>query len=312
MMVIHTQLNLDDIAMIGRAYSLLIDEFQPVKDGLRNSNYLIKSAGKKFILRVCDDQTEDQAETLVDLLEYLSLYDFPCPKPVLSKEAVVTKCYDKPVLVFKYLEGESVRDLNSNQLQQLGKCMAALHSIPPPDFLPRSHPFGFERYKSRFATVDHPYIPWFEERTAYFNRMIPPNIPNGIVHGDLFFDNALYREEKLVGIIDFESAFYGPTLFDLGMASIGACRDNGVINLRKMRSLVKGYELVRPLLHEEKGLLKICASYAAAVISIWRFDYFNIRNNDPENNRYREAVDLSDCIAALPNDSFINDVFGNS
>ena len=45
-------------------------------------------------------------------------------------------------------------------------------------------------------------------------------LPRGLVHGDLFVDNALFSGDGLT-LIDFEEAAHGPLVLDLGMALVG-------------------------------------------------------------------------------------------
>jgi len=138
---------------------------------------------------------------------------------------------------------------------------------------------------------------------------LPNELPNGITHGDLWADNAIFDKYEISGIIDFESAYHGKNIFDIGQTAIGACRDNGEINYQKVQALVRGYESVRPLEDRERQLLRLGASHAAAVISIWRFAHFNIRCQERDNTRYGEAVQLSDSLKDMSNDEFMGNVF---
>lgn len=312
-MAIRSKLELEKLVKIGAEFGLEVVSSKPVKEGLRNSNYVLETTDEqKYILRVCDDQSSRQAEILARLIDYLSKNGFPSPKTIFPNGQRVVIYEDKPIIMLSYIDGETVPDLNRSQLEQLGECMARLHDLPVPAFLSLHHPFGFEAYQERFSKVDHDYIRWFCERKRYFDQAIPGDLPKGIVHGDLWFDNAIYRDGNLVGIIDFESGFHGDCIFDLSQTAIGACRDNGSLKPEKIRALIAGYEMVRLLQSKEKELLKTVASYAAAVISIWRFDYFNVRNDEPNHQKYFEAVKLSNGLHALPNDRFMKAVFGDS
>lgn len=46
---------------------------------------------------------------------------------------------------------------------------------------------------------------WLKEEITKLKPSIEnPDLPRGIVHGDIFADNAMFEGEKLVAIIDFE------------------------------------------------------------------------------------------------------------
>ncbi len=317
--MVHTKLELEEIIEIGHQFGLDVLTAVPAKEGLRNSNYIIKAFDRNFdsivqrILRICEDQSPDEAVRLVSALHYLTEKGFPTQKPEIPWNSQLVMHNSKPVIALKYISGKTIPNLNGEQLSQLGQHMALLHQLDVPDFLPQDHPFGFEAYKTRFKGIEHPYRGWLNNRKHCFSHLFSEDLPKSIIHGDLFSDNVIYdcdNDKKLVGIIDFESAFYGPCIFDLGMTTIGACRDEGILNYDKVRALVKGYEKERPLEPREKELLKVGASQAAAVISIWRFDYFNLRCNEIDNLRYLEAVKLSNHLDSLSNDQFMESVFG--
>ena len=50
-------------------------------------------------------------------------------------------------------------------------------------------------------------------------------LPQGIIHGDLFCDKALFHNGSLAGIIDFYNACNGSLLFDLAIAINDWCSD---------------------------------------------------------------------------------------
>jgi homoserine kinase type II len=310
-MAIHTKLNLDQLVALGAQAQLDVVGAEPVKEGLRNSNYILRlRSGDRNILRVCDDQSIGQASQVLRLMQHMYSQGLSVQRPIPFNDQPVGVHEDKPVMLLEYLSGEPISELSSNQLRQLGQAMAQMHQLEVPDFLSKVHPFGFEEYQAKFSLVEHDYINWFKDRMKHFAEMIPEDLPKGIVHGDLWYDNAIYSNGALAGIIDFESAFHGPCIFDLGQTAIGACRDEDSLDFKKVRSLVEGYQELRPLEGREKELLGSAASCAAAVISIWRFDYFNLRNNFLNNERYLEAVNLSDSLGKLSSNKFMEEVFG--
>ncbi len=48
-------------------------------------------------------------------------------------------------------------------------------------------------------------------------------LPKGILHSDIFPDNALFEGEDLVAIIDWEEICYGELLIDIAMTVVGCC-----------------------------------------------------------------------------------------
>ncbi len=106
-------------------------------------------------------------------------------------------------------------------------------------------------------------------------------------------------------IIDFEEACDYPFVFDLGMAIVGTCTDEGSVNLGKASALLQGYQQARVLSPQEKSVLQLFAEYGAIATSFWRYRQFNIRNPTPEKkDAHREMTDIADSIAAIEADAF--------
>ena len=86
--------------------------------------------------------------------------------------------------------------------------------------------------------------PWLAEEIDYLEQHITDNLPKGLIHGDLFYDNLLF--DPLSGmpggfkaIIDFEEACHYHLIFELGMGMVGACVNDITVDLDKARALTK-------------------------------------------------------------------------
>jgi homoserine kinase type II len=92
----------------------------------------------------------------------------------------------------------------------------------------------------------------------------PEGLPEGVIHADLFPDNALFLGESLSGVIDFYFACTDALAYDLAVSLNSWCFEpSGEFNLTKGRAMIAGYESVRPLSPEERAALPILARGAA-------------------------------------------------
>lgn len=64
----------------------------------------------------------------------------------------------------------------------------------------------------------------FSDMSAYMfdNNLLPSLLvtPKGIVHGDYFFENVLFLNNDIVGVIDFGDAYYGYLIMDIAIGSM--------------------------------------------------------------------------------------------
>ena len=72
-------------------------------------------------------------------------------------------------------------------------------------------------------------------------------IPQGLIHGDLFMDNVLYRGPTLVALLDFEQAAWGRPVYDLAVSVLAF--GFGLDDFRSdiTRAFIDGYLDTRPL-----------------------------------------------------------------
>ncbi|NHZ72236.1 MAG: phosphotransferase, partial [Aquificales bacterium] len=132
-------------------------------------------------------------------------------------------------------------------------------------------------------------------------QAIPANLPVGLTHGDLFYDNVLFEDGKLKAILDFESACQSYLVFDLGMAVVGLCADDTSILLEKARAFVDGYQTVRLLEDTEKESLQMLVELSALLTSAWRYWKYNIDVPNAEKaNKHLQMVNFANETNAIP------------
>ena len=206
-----------------------------------------------------------------------------------------------------YIAGEVVDDLDQGQLKQLGSALAKLHQIPAPLGLPDQHGYMQKEVPQVLKErSDHNFTRWIAGRYRQLILQIPNQLPIGLIHGDLYFDNALFEGKRLKAILDFEDVCHYHKAFDIGMAIVGLCREDKHINLDKARSVVRGYQNSRLLEGAEWESLQVFTELAAILTSTWRFWKYNIDLiGTQKSNNYLEMVQIAKQIAAIPKSEFL-------
>jgi len=309
----YTKLHKNDIRKLASEYDLSVLDFEPMEGGAANSSYLLHTQQGDYVLTVFDDKPLTRITRLGQLLQRLAEYKFPTSRllPPRSKD-VVTVYRDRPIMVKHYIVGQVVRDLDKAMLHQLGAALAKLQQIPVPDFLSRKPPYGFEHLPLVVdQNVNPKYEAWAAEQFARLGLQIPPDLPRGIIHGDLFHDNALFVDKKLQAVIDFEEAIYFHKSYDLGMGIVGSCREGTKLALDKARALVEGYQQIRALEKKEKETLQLFVEFAATSVSCWRYWRYHVETTLPESaDKHRRMMNLAKEVQAIPKAQFAEAVFG--
>jgi homoserine kinase type II len=114
--------------------------------------------------------------------------------------------------------------------------------------------FSFERIADLYLTVRNRLPNYFrkicrtlDDEVEYLTRYLEGKLPKGVIHGDIFSDNLLFRGEKLTAMLDFDAACRGKFIFDIATAVNALCFVDGAYSLDRFRYLLSGYESVRTL-----------------------------------------------------------------
>src|SRR5208282_4792425 len=257
-MAVYTELNKQFLQELAEDYGFgRVIRALGIRDGSVNTNYLLETAKGKFLARVDEVKSENELRREIDLLSFLRKHGFPCPNPLQDRKGrfyrdLGTKC----ISVYKYQEGRIVppERLRPSQLETAGRTLAQLHVIGKGYKKGIDNRFSFERIadlylnvRSRLPNYFHKITRTLEDEIDYLTRYLEGKLPKGIIHGDLFADNLLFRGEKLTAVLDFEAACRGKCIFDIATAVNALCFVDGSYSLDRFRYLLSGYESVRTL-----------------------------------------------------------------
>src|SRR5262249_5509723 len=92
----------------------------------------------------------------------------------------------------------------------------------------------------------------------------PRNLPQGVIHADLFPDNVFFLGDKISGLIDFYFACTDTLAYDVAICLNAWCFEaDHSYNVTKGRALLNRYGMVRALSVPERHALPILARGAA-------------------------------------------------
>ena len=297
----YTTLSSTELARIVAQYPIGTPlKLEEIPGGFGNSNFKLTTTNGEFLLKICDEKDSAELNTQISLLQHLHQHAYPTvyPIPTKDQQPLIHETFGS-VMLYPFLQGTQPHP-SPNTLAQLGEALAKLHRIPPIAGLPhfpmgisQMRPFFEEARDTPFAT--HPFIESLKSQLESMEPQLNASLPIGLLHGDLFLDNTLFKGEQMVAILDFEEGCYDTLLIDIGMTIIGCCyTSQHQLILKAVRRFLDAYNAVRPLTEREWQHLDCFVHYAALSIAFWRFRQFNIRRPDAQRaNAYQEMITRS-------------------
>jgi len=106
----------------------------------------------------------------------------------------------------------------------------------------------------------------------------PDDLPQGVIHADLFPDNVFFLGEKLSGIIDFTFACNDMLAYDVAICLNAWCFESDYsFNVTKARAFLGAYGRARKLSDAEQRALPLLARGAALRFLLTRLvDFLNV------------------------------------
>ena len=290
-MAIYTKLDKENIISIISNYNLGgMKNYQGIKEGIENTNYLVETDKGKFILTIYEKRVnKDDLPFFSKLMVELSNKKFFCPKPILNKNnKYISDLGSKKFMLVSFLEGKSKTNLSPDDCGSVGKEAARLHEITKNFDFKRNNDLSVKSWRKIFDQVKdrcnqiHPDLPkLIEINLRDVEKDWPENLPKGIIHADLFHDNIFFKNNNFSGFIDFYFSCNDFYAFEIAICLNALCFDgiseNLSFNVTKAKKFFEGYNEIRKISGEEKNAIKVLSQGAALRFLLTRvFDSINI------------------------------------
>jgi homoserine kinase type II len=272
-----------------------------VPRGSVHTHYLLSTTKGKFILKIDEVKSELEVKREIDLLLFLRKYGFPCPQPLVDRRGrQYRELGGKCISVYRHIQGETTEpdDLRPGQLENVGRVLADLHLIGKSYKKGIENRFSFERVfelyrdlRGRLPSYFRKVVRTLDEEVDYLRSYLEGKLPKGVIHGDLFHDNLLFKGDKVVAVLDFEAACRGKFVFDLATAVNALCFCQGRYQLRRFEALIAGYESQRTLSLAEWDAFPNELRFSALRFTVTRLADFFL---NPVDDRFRMSRDFQE------------------
>ncbi|RZJ65868.1 MAG: homoserine kinase [Flavobacterium sp.] len=263
-----------------------------------NHTYMLSNDSVKYVLRVyfLDWKSELEISEELDLLRMLDAHGIGVSIPVSDTFGNFIQAINAPeglrfAVLFTFGEGEKIRFLDDATCTTIGSTMAKMHNVTIGEKVKRIDfdenallLSAYEKIKTIFPG-ELPEMNYVKEKVMEISDVLVSdkfsNLPNGIVHLDIWYDNMNVKSQNDITIFDFDNCGNGALMLDVAYfcKQLFHIETDKEVYERKVKSFLVGYEKHRRLSQQE--LSKIPESGAAIFIyylgmQASRFDWSNI------------------------------------
>ncbi|MCK6547704.1 homoserine kinase [Myxococcota bacterium] len=314
-MAVHVVLSRDEVCSILSLYHLeKLEDFGGIPEGSINTSYWVQVAGRRYFLRITERKRIDDMIYERRLLAHLASAQLPVPR-LLENVAKGTftpwTVRGRFVSLFEYLDGRDLGlfEVRPTHVRQIAKFAAKMHTATHDFERERRNAFDIPSLEQKLEKLTHalsrsrlgaklaPDVERLQHELAKQKQRALDHLPRGTVHGDLFIDNAKFKDGKLSGVIDFEMASTERFTWELAVGINAWCWQPSVeqrggpaghFDKAKTRAFLRGYCRERMLTKAEKAALPHDMRLAAARFAITRLVDFELKKLPPERRVYKD------------------------
>ena len=273
-MAVYTDVTDEELQQFLAGYDLgTLSSYKGIAEGVENSNFLLHTSKGYFILTLYEKRVaESDLPFFLDLIEHLAARGLNCPQPVRSRSGeALGRLARRPAAIVTFLDGVWIRRPSAAHCGAVGEALAQLHLAGTDFALTRRNGLSVEGWRPLFETAasraDTVQAGLGEAIGAELARLEcdwPRDLPQGVIHADLFPDNVFFLGDRLSGLIDFYFACTDALAYDIAVCLNAWCFEpDNSYNMTKGRALLFGYMRRRPLAAAEIAALPMLCRGAA-------------------------------------------------
>jgi homoserine kinase type II len=287
-MAVYTDVGVEELAAFLGPYDLgELLAYKGIAEGVENSNFLLHTSRGYYILTLYEKRVAaSDLPFFLGLMEHLAARGLTCPQPVKNRAGeTLGRLAGRPAAIVTFLDGMWIRRPSATHCAGLGRALAELHLAGADFKMTRANALSvagwralYETAKDRADTVQGGLAAAIAAELDAVGGAWPKNLPQGVIHADLFPDNVFFLGDRLSGLIDFYFACTDTLAYDVAICLNAWCFEpDHAYNVTKGRALLQAYAAKRALSEAERAALPLLARGAATRFLLTRLvDWLNV------------------------------------
>ena len=287
-MAVYTDVSAEDLTAFLAGYDLgELLSYKGIAEGVENSNFLVHTRGGHYILTLYEKRVAaGDVPFFLGLMEHLAARGIICPQPVKNRSGqTLGHLCGRPAAIVTFLDGMWIRRPAADHCAAVGEALAKLHLAGADFAMKRPNALSvagwrplYQQAAARADSVQHGLAETIEKELGHLEAIWPGNLPQGVIHADLFPDNVFFLGDTLSGLIDFYFACTDTLAYDVAVCLNAWCFEpDHSYNVTKGRDMLQAYRRIRPLSSAELDALPLLARGAALRFLLTRLvDWLNV------------------------------------
>jgi homoserine kinase type II len=258
-MAVFTSVTEAELTAWLKDYSLgQLQELQGISSGIENTNYFVTTSNGRFVLTLFEKLTASELPFYLNLMAHLARHGIPCPAPMANRHnRFLGELNGKPACIVSRLSGKSVTAPSVAQCAAIGAMLGQMHSAGQSFAQNMPNPRGAAWRAATAPQVlrflDAAQAALLNEECAFHAQHDLLQLPQGVIHADLFRDNVLLEGDRVGGLIDFYFACSDALLYDVAITINDWClQTNHKLDTARAQAFLRAYHAVRPLQESER------------------------------------------------------------
>ncbi len=243
--------------------------FTAIANGITNTNYYLDTETGRFVLTLFEHHSDDELDYMLGLQQHLVNRSVRCSEPVTDRRGdLFSSLNQRPAAIIHRLQGQVQSKPESLHCALVGAELARFHLAGQEYPGIRRNPRDIDwiiavtdMLDANLGTNDRQLIKTTLQAASQFDL---DSLPLGAIHADLFHDNALFIDNELGGILDFDYACSGSFIYDIAVLLNDWCIDSrGDLVASRINATLEAYQQQRRLMVVEIDALPLMLRIAA-------------------------------------------------
>ena len=275
----------------------------PIAAGTINTNVRVDCGGETLFLRINEGKSRDEVQREAAIVEFLAARGVLTPMPLQARDGNRFAAFGASYAsVFPWVPGQVLTrsEVGAVQAAAVGRALGELHVKGTAFTDHRAGRYEPDEIERRCAAVAARQDPRLTEAVAILSTELGrlrsdrhPELPLGLIHGDLFIDNVLFQPSgEVAALIDFEQASWGRLAYDVAVTLLAFTFGREDFRAELVRAFLDAYRKVRTPTAEESWSFGAELRFASCRFAVTRITDVFLRREPgaPGGKDYRRYL----------------------